>query len=436
MKILDIEKGSIADELGIFPGDELISINGHPITDQLDYKFYQSDEELEVLIRHENEEILYDIEKEPHEDLGLILEPLKLRICGNKCIFCFVYQNPKGLRKTLYIKDEDYRFSFLYGHYVTLTNAKENDLKRIVEQRMTPLYISVHATDPELRKLLLGIQFEDHLLEKLDYLTKNGIEIHTQIVLCPELNDGDQLVKTVNDLAKFYPGIRSVAVVPVGLTRHRKNLFPIKPVTDEYASQTIDFVDRLRQLMIKKIGDPFVYCSDEFFIRTGREIPDESYYGEFYQLENGVGLTRNLIQTLINEKNLLKRKNSKKKKFTFISGILGSIALNKYIIPDLKNLGYEIELKRVTNQFYGESITVAGLLVGQDIYNTLKSDHTGDYIVLPPRCLNEDQLFLDDWSLELLEEKIGKKCIPFPGSFVELMERVEEYEKAGYRYSG
>lgn len=436
MKILGISEGSIAEELGIKAGDELVSINGHKIRDQLDYKFYQNEEYLEVLIKQSGEEIIFEIEKEAHEDLGLELEPLELRICGNKCIFCFVYQNPKGLRKTLYIKDEDYRFSFLYGHYVTLTNAKEEDLHRIVEQRMTPLYISVHATDPELRKLLLGIKFEDHLMNKLKFLTENGIEIHAQIVLCPGLNDGDQLVKTVTDLAQLYPGIRSVAIVPVGLTRHRKNLFPIQAVTDDYAREIIDFTDRLRLLMLKKIGDPFVYLSDEFFIRTGLEIPGEDYYGEFHQLENGVGLTRNLIQILHNEKGKIKKLPVKHKKFTFVSGILGAAALKKYILPELVSMGYKINLIPVPNKFYGESITVSGLLVGQDIYNTLKNNTVSDYIVLPPRCLNEDNLFLDDWSLEDLEKRLDKKCIPFPESFVELMEKVEEYENASDRYSG
>lgn len=436
MKIVDIEPGSIAWELGIQPGDEIITINGKQISDQLDYRFYQNDEVVELLVRHDGEEILYEIEKDPHEDLGIVLEPLKLRICGNKCVFCFVYQNPKGLRKTLYIKDEDYRFSFLYGHYVTLTNTKEKDLQRIVEQRMTPLYVSVHATDPELRKLLLGIRFNDRLMEKLEFLTGNGIEIHAQVVLCPELNDGDQLVKTVMDLARLYPGIGSVAVVPVGLTRHREGLFPLKPVTDAYASETIDFVNRLREKMRSLIGDPFVYCSDEFYIRTGRPIPDEDYYGEFYQLENGVGLTRNLIHILNKEKRKLKKLAGENRTFTFVSGSLGSEALRKYIIPELEKMGFKIRLVEVKNQFYGESITVAGLLVGQDIFNALKNEPLGDYIVLPPRCLNEDQLFLDDWKLEDMIRKVGKPCIPFPESFVTLMEMVETYEKTdtGHRW--
>lgn len=433
MKIIGIEPGSIAEELGLQTGDILVSINGHPITDQLDYKFYQNDELVELHIKHRDEEVVYEIEKDAHEDLGLELDPLKLRVCGNKCIFCFVYQNPKGLRKTLYIKDEDYRFSFLYGHYVTLTNTKEKDLKRIVEQRMTPLYISVHATDPDLRKLLLGIKFDDHLMEKLEFLTSNGIEINAQIVLCPELNDGDQLVKTVADLASFYPGIKSIAVVPVGLTKHRKNLYPIKPVTNEYASETIDFVDKLRSVMLKRIGDPFVYCSDEFFIRTGRDIPSDDYYGGFYQLENGVGLTRSIINTLQQEKEELKK--YKKVPFTFVSGLLGTTALEKYIIPELQKMGFGIDMKPVVNRFYGEAITVSGLLVGEDIYNTLKNEVKSDYIVLPPRCLNEDKLFLDNWSLEQLEQRLSKKCIPFPESFVELMEIVGEYEESGHSYS-
>ncbi len=424
LKIFHIEPGSIAEELGVSPGDKLISINGKVITDMLDYRFYNSSEELEVLIEHQGEETIYEIEKEYQEDLGLILEDLKMRKCGNKCVFCFVHQNPKGLRRSLYFKDEDYRFSFLYGHYVTLSNTGRQDLERIVEQRLTPLYISVHVTDPDLRKYILGIKYDDHLLEKIEYLTSNGIELNCQIVLCPELNDGQYLDRTIADLKKFFPAVRSVAIVPVGLTRHRRNLPELKPVTREYSLNLMEKMKGVREKLKEELGSSFVYLSDEFYIRTGQPLPDNDYYEGFYQLENGVGLTRDFINRFHEELPVL-RKITPPLHLTLVSGVLGSEALQRYIIPELQKIpDLKITLERVINRFYGESIVVAGLLVGQDIYSALKDRELGDYIILPPRVLNQDGIFLDDWTVEAIEEKLGKKVFIFPDSFVTLMKNI------------
>jgi len=358
-----------------------------------------------------------------------VLEDLELRSCGNACIFCFVFQNPKGLRKGLYFKDEDYRFSFLYGHYTTLTNATQEDLERIVEQRLSPLYISVHVTDPELRKLMLGIKFDDHLFEKINYLTANGIELNCQIVLCPELNDGAVLDKTIDDLKAYYPMIRSVAIVPVGLTQHRKNLYEIRPITHEYSLKTIAETDARRELLRKELGSSFVYLSDEFYIRTDMPLPDNDYYEGFYQLENGVGLTRDFMTRFAEELPSLKNPAGRPLTFSLVTGTLGAEVLKKYFMRDLNRLpDMYFKLHPVINKFYGPSITVSGLLVGEDIYDTLKNERTGDYIILPPSCLNDDGLFLDDWTPPQLEEKLGKKLIVFPGSFTELFELVKEHE--------
>jgi putative radical SAM enzyme (TIGR03279 family) len=425
IEILAIEKKSIARQLGIKAGAKLISINHKPIHDLLDYRFYNSSEQLEVLIEQDNEQIIYEIEKEYQEDLGLVLADLKMRKCGNKCVFCFVHQNPKGLRKTLYFKDEDYRFSFLYGHYVTLSNTSQQDLNRIVEQRLTPLYISVHATDQELRKYLLGIKFDDQLLEKIQFLSRQGIELNCQIVLCPQLNDGEQLVKTVTDLKQFFPAVRSVAIVPVGLTKHRRNLPPLKPVTLDYCLRLIPRINRMRESLKKELNSSFVYLSDEFYIRTGRELPEADYYEGFYQLENGVGLTRDLLHRLQLElPDLVVRDPAVK--LTLVSGKLGASALKKYLIPLLKKLPkLELKLYQITNYFYGSSIVVAGLLVGQDIYRQLRNRKLGDYIILPPRILNHDGLFLDDWTIDQLEKKLERKIFIFPDSFRKLFENIE-----------
>ncbi len=428
VEILDIESGSIAEELGIKPGAKLLSINQIKIRDNLDYRFYCSGEELEVLIEQDGEQIIYEIEKEPQEDLGLVLEELNMRRCSNKCIFCFVHQNPKGLRKSLYFKDEDYRFSFLYGHYVTLTNVTQEDLDRIVEQRLTPLYVSVHVTEPELRKYMLGIRFDDHLLEKIDYLTRNDIELHCQIVLCPGLNDGVYLEKTIDDLKKFYPGVRSLAIVPVGLTKHRRNLPTLQPVTYEYTLQLFDMIDEKRYQLKSEIGSSFIYLSDEFYIRTNKPIPDNDYYEGFYQLENGVGLTRDFINQFEAELPRMKKFNTNVH-LTLVSGVLGHRVLEKYFMPKLKKMpNLKISLERVINHFYGESIVVAGLLVGQDIFQALRDKPLGDYVVLPPNVLNDDGLFLDDWTIEELENKLERKVLVFPESFGRLFKLIDENE--------
>lgn len=431
VEIKHIQSKSIAEELGLKPGDRVVSVNGKAIGDALDYRFYITHEEIELVVQQAEGQVVFEIEKDYDDDLGLQLEDLEMRSCGNACIFCFVFQNPKGLRKGLYFKDEDYRFSFLYGHYTTLTNATREDLERIVEQRLSPLYISVHVTDPELRKLMLGIKFDDHLFEKIDYLAQNGIELNCQIVLCPELNDGEVLDKTIADLKAYYPMIRSLAIVPVGLTRHRKNLFPIKPITHEYSLQTIAETDRRREALREKLGSSFVYLSDEFYIRTDSPIPGNDYYEGFYQLENGVGLTRDFMNRFEEELPRLENPSKRPLSLSLAAGTLGAEALKKYFMRQLNRIpGMFFKLHPVINRFYGSAITVSGLLVGEDIYDTLKNERTGDYIVLPPRCLNHDGVFLDDWSVPELEEKLGKKVIVFPGSFTELFEMIGEYEVA------
>ena len=430
VKIIDVEAGSIAEELGMKIGDEVSRINNKEISDALDYRFYIANEEIELLIQREEESILFEIEKEYNDDLGIVVEDLKMRSCGNNCIFCFVYQNPKKLRKSLYFKDEDYRFSFLYGHYTTLTNTSMEDLERIVEQRLAPLYISVHVTEPEMRKLMLGIKFDDRLFEKIDYLTKHNIELNCQIVLCPGLNDGRYLDQTITDLKQYFPMIRSIAIVPVGLTKHRKNLYRIIPVSHAYSIKAIVETDERRKKLRNELGSSFVYLSDEFYIRTKTPIPDASYYEGFYQLENGVGLTRDFMDSFDAElPDLLNFFYDRKIGLTLVTGDLGNKVLRRYFAPkldEINNIQYEVQT--VVNQFYGPSIVVSGLLVGQDIYNTLSDKNLLDYIVLPPNCLNDDGLFLDDWTADQLEERLGKKIFVFPDSFLELFKQIQTYE--------
>lgn len=411
LRIIDIDGGSIAEELDIRPGDYVVSINEQVINDRLDYRFHISDENVQLRLRRGDEEIIYDIEKDAQDDLGLVLEEMKMKACGNNCVFCFVYQNPKGMRKTVYFKDEDYRFSFLYGHYVTLTTLKQSDLNRIVNQRLSPLYISVHATEEKTRKLLLGINREDYLLDKIRFLTEGGIELHAQIVLCPGINDGAVFDKTVADLKKFYPGVKSIAIVPVGLTRHRKNLFPLRIHTRPELLQMIDYVNEKRQALSHELGVHFIYLSDEFFIKAGVELPGAAYYDEFYQIENGVGEFRAMIDAFLLFSKRMPQKWPQKTRITWVTGTLARGNLEKYIITPLNTIeNLQIDLVAVTNHFYGPTIQVSGLLVGEDIYNQLKDRELGDLVLLPPRVLNDDGLFLDDWTVADLEQKLGVAC--------------------------
>ena len=429
VEITEIRPGSIAEELGIEGGDHVVSINNKEISGALDYKFYITNEEIELVVQQGDERIIFEIEKNFDDDLGINLDDLEMRACGNACIFCFVFQNPKGMRKGLYFKDEDFRFSFMYGHYTTLTNTSKEDLQRIVDQRLTPLYISVHVTDPDIRKVMLGIKFDDHLFEKIDFLTQNGIELNCQIVLCPDLNDGQHLEKTIADLKRYFPMIQSIAIVPVGLTRHRKNLYDLKQVTKEYALDTIAETDLRRVKLKEELGSSFVYLSDEFYIRTESPIPDTDYYEGFYQIENGVGLTRDFMMRFEDEFSGLKNPAGRPLNLSLVTGTLGAKVLKKYFLRQLNQIpDMFFKLHPIINRFYGPSITVSGLLVGEDIYDSLKDERTGDYIILPPDCINENGLFLDDWTLPALQEKLGKKLFVFPRSFTALFELIEEYE--------
>ena len=428
IEIINIEPGTIAEELKIKPGDQLVTINGHEINDQLDYRFYSAEEALEILVQSNEQQVLFDIEKDIHEDIGLELQEMKMKSCGNSCVFCFVYQNPKGLRKPLYFKDEDFRFSFLYGHYVTLTTVTDEDLARIVEQQLSPLYISVHATESETRRLLLGLKREDHLLAKIKYLVDGGIELHTQIVLCPGIYDGKIFDQTVNDLQSFYPGVKSIAVVPVGLTRHRKNLFELRLHTQDELKAMIDYTDKIRREKQQQLGISFVYLSDEFFIKSGQPLPDSVYYDDFYQIENGVGEFRDMIDNFERIANDLPKRISKAKKVTWVTGMLAAETLEKFIVSRLRKIeNLEIEVVAVQNRFYGEAITVSGLLVGQDIYEQVSENDPGDLVLLPPRVLNHNGLFLDDWTLEQLQEKLSKPCHVFTESLAEIVQIIEKY---------
>ena len=430
IKIIHVEKNSIADRLGLQAGDQVVSINNNPVNDEIDFRFYSAEENLELCVQRNVEVVTFDIEKEFHEDIGIELESMKMKACGNNCVFCFVYQNPRGLRRALYFKDEDFRFSFLYGHYVTLTTVKQSELERIVAQRLSPLYISVHATDEKTRKLLLGLKKEDHLMEKISFLVEGGIELHAQIVLCPGFNDGEILDRTVADLKEFYPGVKSIAVVPVGLTRHREKLFSLRLHRPEELREMILYTDRLRRKLYKELTNSFVYLSDEFFIKADIALPPAAYYDEFYQIENGVGEFRDMIDQFDRDSDHLPEKISEPTTISWVTGTLAADTLEKHIIRRLNQIGnLTINLIPVKNDFYGHDIEVSGLLVGQDIFNHLKDKVLGDLVLLPPRVLNHDNLFLDDWSVKKLRDLLNTEVIVYkntPAQLPALLEKLKE----------
>lgn len=427
IEIKKVVDGSIASDLGLQTGDRIMSVNNHHINDQLDFRFYAAEEKIDLLVQRDSEQVVFEIEKEHDEDVGIELAEMKMKSCGNNCVFCFVHQNPRGMRKTLYFKDEDFRFSFLYGHYVTLTTASETDLERIVNQQLSPLYISVHATEEHTRKQLLGIKRDDHLLDKIEFLVRGKIELHAQIVLCPGINDGKIFDKTINDLKTYYPGVRSIAIVPVGLTRHRERLYTLRLHTSKELREMIEYTHLYRQKLKKELGNFFIYLSDEFFIKSKTEMPDSAYYDEFYQIENGVGEFRDMIDKFKNEKHLLPSGIEQPIKVTWVTGTLAAGNLEKHIISELNKIkNLEIDMVPVKNDFYGHSIEVSGLLVGQDIYTQLKNRDLGDYIFLPPRILNHDGLMLDNWSLSQLEEALAKRIHVYTESILDIVDVIRQ----------
>ena len=419
LKIIEIQKGSPAEKAGVFIGDVIMTINGHEINDLLDFNFYTANEPLKIFFQTKDatKEVIFV----KSGDNGIIVEDIKVRHCGNDCIFCFVTQNPKGLRKTLYVKDEDYRFSFLYGNYFTLTKTSKKELKRIVDMKLTPLYVSVHAIKPDIRKKLLGIKKDDNLMDKIKFLTENKIEIHTQIVLCPDINDGDVLDDTISTLREFHPQIASIAVVPLGKTKHRENLPFIRSVTKDDAKNLIAQIAKHQERYLQEADTRFVFPADEFFLKAEMNVPSDDYYEDYQQYEDGIGMVRSFLDSFEKASAKFPKKIDKKIKITIATGYSFYPIMQKYVIPVLtkvKNL--EIELFKVENKLLGKEITVAGLLCGNDIINTvLENNSKSDILLIPDTCLNFDKLFLDDLSINDIETKLKRKVLKLD-SFSEL----------------
>jgi putative radical SAM enzyme (TIGR03279 family) len=409
--------GSIAGELGAEPGDRLVAVNGHGLRDIIDYSYYTScDDSLLLELEKPDGEIWeLEIEREPGEPLGLTFPPPEPARCRNNCLFCFVHQLPRGLRKALYVKDEDYRLSFLNGNYVTLANLKRSELARIVKQRLSPLYISVHTTNPALREQLLGVRPIPPILEQMRQLADARIAMHAQIVLCPGLNDGPELERTVGDLADLSPAVLSLAIVPLGLTGHRERLPQLAAVDADYARTFIEtWGPRTRQLA-RRLGGPFLFLADEFYLKAGLPFPPLREYGDLPQIENGVGMVPLFLRDAARA--LRSARPVGRFRVTVVTGVSAAGFVGDFLARLGELTGVEIVMTAVPNRLFGRSITVSGLVAGNDIIAALKGKEPGLALLVPDVMLKEGAgLFLDDVSLEELEQRLGCRVVTFDGT--------------------
>ena len=403
--------GSIAEEMGIEPGDRLISIDGQEIEDVFDYQFYEESEELVLLIeKPDGEQWELEIEKEADEPLGIefgqgLMD--EYRSCRNKCIFCFIDQMPPGMRDTLYFKDDDSRLSFLQGNYITLTNMSSHDVERIVRYRLEPINISFQTTNPELRCRMLHNRFAGDALKKVDILYRGGIEMNGQIVLCKGVNDGEELERSIRDLTRYLPLLKSVSVVPVGLTRFREGLYPLEPFTKEEAREVLSVIHRWQEKIYKQYGLHFIHAGDEWYLLAEEDMPEEERYDGYLQLENGVGMLRLLF-------------NEFEEGMSRLGGGSGSGAISaatgKLAYPYIRRMadrveeqfpGRKIHVYCIRNDFFGERITVSGLVTGQDIIAQLKGKELGSRLLLPCNMLKADEdVFLDDITVKEVSDAL------------------------------
>ncbi len=406
--IADVAQESTGARLGLKPGDAIISLNGEEIHDIIDFRFFSADERLSLVVQtRDGCKKRLHIDKEPDDALGLAFVPLNLKRCRNRCLFCFVDQMPPGCRKTLYVKDDDFRASFLYGNFITLGALTECDWQRILRLRLSPLYVSVHATERGLRASLLRNDKAPDIMASLKRLAAGGIMIHAQIVLCPGINDGVHLGRTLADLVTLHPAIASIAVVPVGLTAFRSGLAPLRPYSRKEARAVLEEISRFSRGFKKEFGTRLVFASDEFYIKAGVSIPPPSFYEDFPQIENGVGLVANFMREV-------GRTRLPAKIAPLSATVVTGVSFDKILEGVLSRLrrikGLSIRQITVKNRFFGPSVTVTGLLAGGDILRALKGKRLGDLVLIPSSALKEDEdVFLDDMSLGEMEQRLQVK---------------------------
>ena len=446
--IYKVTPGSIAEELEIEAGDVLVSVNGKEIEDVFDFHYAVNDEYLELLIRKaDGEDWELEIEKEYNEDLGIEFENGLMddyKSCTNKCIFCFIDQMPPGMRETLYFKDDDSRLSFLQGNYVTLTNMKDKDLDRIIQYHMGPINISVQTTNPELRCMMLHNRFAGAALKKIDRLFEAGIPMNGQIVLCKGVNDGEELERSIRDLTKYLPCMESVSVVPVGLSKYREGLYPLEPFTKEDAEKVIDTIEKWQKKCLEEHDLHFIHASDEWYMLAERPLPEEDSYDGYLQLENGVGMMRLLLNEFAEAMEealaepgykeemmqVLKDEFGGHHKISLITGRLAAPFLRQMAADFMAEFpGYEVEVVDIRNDFFGERITVSGLITAQDLIAQAKEKELGNTIAIPCNMLRSgERVFLDDQTVEDVENALQVPVIIVKSSGLALFEAMLGYE--------
>ncbi|HYF39934.1 MAG TPA: DUF512 domain-containing protein [Gemmatimonadales bacterium] len=405
IRVTAVHPDTIAAELGLQPGTELLSVNGRPLDDFLDWEFLTADEEFLLHVRQpDGEEIEFDIERPLGEPMGVSLEPARIRRCANRCDFCFVDGLPDGLRDVLYIRDDDYRLSFRYGNFATLTNLKPHDVQRIVEYRLSPLYVSVHATDPTVRRYLLRNPNAPEILPQLRHFAAHGIEFHTQIVLSPGVNDGPVLEQTLGDLYQFGPAILGCSVVPVGLTEYSKHHLVREPTAEECRA-AIALVERRARLAREERGISWAFGADELYLRAGLDLPDAAIYDGFDQVENGVGAVRWLQQRI--ERGGATTTKWEGKRIGVVTGTAMAQLMPMVLMPLAQRTRANLELIPVVNTLFGPRVTTAGLLPGAAIQAALRERQHLDLVLLPGEAINDDGLFIDSMSFELLQAGAG-----------------------------
>lgn len=413
--VCNVEESSIAQKYGIKVGDTLISINGNDINDVLDYRFYMTDKILDITIMSQNTIKNICVKKSTYADIGLDFDSYlmdKQRTCRNKCIFCFVDQLPQNMRETVYVKDDDSRMSFLFGNYVTLTNMTEDDINRIIKMHISPINISVHTMNPDVRVLMMKNKNAGKVLKYIKMLADAGVAMNTQIVSCPGINDGPELVYTLNELGSMYPSVQSIAVVPVGVTKYRQGLFDMPTYNKQTAGETIDIIESFSHDFRKKHDGAYLaMAADEFYIKAGRDMPEYDDYGDFAQLENGVGMVRLFVDQFTMA--LDDVEIDAEIKVTIATGVdaypflqgLGDMLMKKF--PSS-----EVSVVPISNIFFGETITVAGLVTGRDLIDQMRGKIIGDTLLIPSVMLRfEQDLFLDDVSIEEVENELGTKVV-------------------------
>lgn len=428
VKIFDVTTGSHADKAGIKKGETLLSINSNEIVDVLDYRFYQVNRKLTLEVADEDKNVrTIEMTKGEYEEIGLEFETYlmdKQHSCRNKCIFCFIDQLPKGMRESLYFKDDDSRLSFLFGNYITLTNITEHEIDRIIKMHISPINVSVHTTNPELRCKMMNNRFAGDTLKYLKRFADAGITLNCQIVSCPGINDGDELVRTLTDLENL--GVNMTAIVPVGLTRYRENLYPLVPYNKETAGQTIDIIEKMGDECVKKHGRRIFFPGDEFYLLAEREIPSPEFYEDFSALEDGIGMIAYLTDDVDWKLEELDADESLCHKVT--------IACGEGVFPYMKRImsminekfpNITINTRAIKNNFFGGGVNVSGLVTGGDLIDQLRGDDLGDRLIIPSSMLRfENDLFLDDVSTDDVERELGVTLVPVNNNGNDLVEAV------------